>query len=286
MDRDVDRPERETASQVGRQWPTESPDARADAIAPRDRELVRDRGRIWRVSEAELKTMYEIGRFRTVAIEDLLRHQYNGQALPMQQDLRSLAAQGLIQRRGAWIRRKKATLEVVVLTRSGKGLLERNRPERSTQEVYAGFVKPSEVAHDAAIYRMYHAESGRLERQGGVVKRVVLDYELKRKVYSPLAKARTLPAAEYAKRRLAVAQEHGLKVVRGRIVLPDLRIEYQTRDGDSARVDLELATEHYHGSHMRAKAEAGFRFYVADGSAGRLSRVLEDREITASILSL
>jgi hypothetical protein len=51
-------------------------------------------------------------------------------------------------------------------------------------------------------------------------------------------------------------------------------------------VDLELATEHYHGSHMVAKAQAGFRFYCADGSANRLSRVLEEREITASILSL
>ena len=47
----------------------------------------------------------------------------------------------------------------------------------------------------------------------------------------------------------------------GKIALPDLRIEYETAEGDLDRVDLELATEHYHRGHMATKARAGFKMY-------------------------
>jgi hypothetical protein len=105
-------------------------------------------------------------------------------------------------------------------------------------------------------------------------------------VYSPLAKAKNLPPLDYARRQAEVARQNGLTVIEGKIPLPDLRIEYETTAGDLAHVDLELATGHYHGPALQAKAEAGFKMYAADGSASRLSRVLEEREITASILSL
>jgi len=69
-----------------------------------------------------------------------------------------------------------------------------SRPPAVTlrQAVYLppGLSNPMKVAHDAAIYRMFHKEAGLIEADGGTIKRVVLDYELKRKVYSPLAKAR------------------------------------------------------------------------------------------------
>jgi len=45
--------------------------------------------------------------------------------------------------------------------------------------------------------------------------------------------------------RNEIAARHGLEVVRGKVPVPDLRIEYETRDGEAARVDLELLTEHY-----------------------------------------
>ena len=83
-----------------------------------------------------------------------------------------------------------------------------------------------------------------------------------------------------------MARENGLTVVDGKIPLPDLRIEYETPTGELAHVNLELATEHYHGAALEAKAEAGFKMYAADGSESRLSRVLEERDIIAEILSL
>ncbi|HEX2453129.1 MAG TPA: hypothetical protein VHI99_05480 [Vicinamibacterales bacterium] len=265
-----------------------TPDPRATPERPwaaRERELVIGRGCLWRISPAERQTMFEVGRFRTVAVEDLLRHRYHGNGADLREDLRSLQAQGLVQRRTAWIGGRRGKLDVLVLTRRGKEFLE-GRDLASAQALYSGFVKPSEVAHDAAIYRMFQAESARIVAQGGTIRRVVLDYELKKCVYAPLAKVRVLPASEYAKRQAAVAESNGLRVVHGKIPLPDLRIEYQTRDGTSAQVDLELATHHYHGSHLAAKAAAGFTFYAAEGSAARLTRVMEEREITAAIFAL
>jgi len=46
-------------------------------------------------------------------------------------------------------------------------------------------------------------------------------------------------------------------VVDGKVSLPDLRIEYTNEEMEVARVDLELATDHYHAGHLAEKARAG-----------------------------
>jgi hypothetical protein len=282
MGRDVDTPDipppaREPAP---RATPPE-----AESRASREHEITRMRGHVYRTSPAERETMHDIGRFRTVTLADLAHYQYQGNAALMRQDLGSLRAQGLIQTRTVWSGPKSEKLASVALTKQWKELLQGGR-SRSGQALYSGFVKPAEVRHDAAIYRMYQAEKQKIEQAGGQVRRVVLDYELKQRVYSPLAKARGLAPLDYARRQAEVARQNGLTVIQGKIPLPDLRIEYEGPSGDLARVDLELATEHYHGPALQAKAEAGFKMYAADGSASKLSRVLEEREITAAILSL
>jgi hypothetical protein len=74
--------------------------------------------------------------------------------------------------------------------------------------------------------------------------------------------------------------------VEGTVQIPDVRLEYETREGTQARVDLELATEHYKPSQIAAKAHAGFTIYAPASQTGRLSAALEDRGILAEILSL
>jgi hypothetical protein len=83
-----------------------------------------------------------------------------------------------------------------------------------------------------------------------------------------------------------VAERHGLQVVRGKIPLPDVRIEYDTPDGERARVDIELATSHYRGRHLAEKVRAGFSIYAHASDVSNLRRVLDQRELTAEILSL
>src|SRR6266704_1534849 len=131
---------------------------------------------------------------------------------------------------------------------------------------------------------MYQAEAAHIHEQGGRIKRIVLDFELKKKAYAPLARARAISIEEYKRQQAEIAEAHGLKVIDGKIRLPDLRIEYETATGEAARVDLELATEHYRGDHMSAKSQAGFKIYAEaasfppGGSYGR-SAVFDDHEI-------
>jgi hypothetical protein len=67
---------------------------------------------------------------------------------------------------------------------------------------------------------------------------IASDSELKRKINHDFAKFGTDARKE-------IAARHGLRVVRGKTPVPDMRIEYERPDGEMERVDLELVTEHY-----------------------------------------
>jgi len=231
------------------------------------------------LSPAQRAALREIGRFRTVSVPDFIRIQYRSDRGAWRQDFSRLASQKLVEQRSVVVAthsktrgRNVQSMPVVVLTQKGKDLVRRcDKDARSHQQaVYAGFVKPREVAHDAAIYRMYQAEAAVIAGKGGQVLRVVLDFELKKRVYSPLAKARSLQPIEYARKQAQVALDNGLKVVEGKIRFPDLRIEYEAASGEACRVDLELATEHYRGEHMAVKGQAGFKIYADSASFPRL----------------
>lgn len=280
MDRDIEQDPRELAPESG-----------ASRRAPADRnsrvrQPLREERQVYSVSPDERQTMYDIGRFRTINTADLAGLKYLGKEAQMQRDLRHLVAQNLVQTKTAWTGRDRETETYVALTEAGKRLLKREHVGPRSQALYTGFVKPAELRHDAAIYPMFSREAARIDKEGGRIRRVVLDYELKKKVYSPLAKAKALPRDQYRARQAEIAKENGLKVVNGHIVLPDLRIEYEDRHGVAAQLDLEVASESYHGSHAAEKAAAGFRIYASPETAARLSHALEEREITAEILSL
>jgi hypothetical protein len=50
--------------------------------------------------------------------------------------------------------------------------------------------------------------------------------------------------------------------------------------------DLELATSHYRGRNLAEKARPGLSIYARAEDALKLRRVLDQRELTAEILSL
>jgi hypothetical protein len=234
------------------------------------------------ISPAERAVLWDIGRFRVVAAEDLERARYAGHPSLLQQDLKHLAANGYLVRLRVPVDGCGRTMEVLALTRAGRSLLKRDAGD---QALYNGLVKPREIVHDAALYRMFRKEAARIERDGGKVRRVVLDYELKKRAYRPLAQAHNLPPLEYAERQQEIAQESGLPIVDGHIVLPDLRVEYETRDGEERHVDLELATRNYRAAHIQAKAAAGFRVY-ADTSSHALAAALDNHDVIAELLRI
>jgi len=87
-------------------------------------------------------------------------------------------------------------------------------------------------------------------------------------------------------RKEEVAERYGLRVVAGRISLPDLQIEYEMTEKGVARVNLELATGDYRPAQIAEKARAGFTIYSHPDDGARVRRILDQQELTAEILSL
>jgi hypothetical protein len=51
----------------------------------------------------------------------------------------------------------------------------------------------------------------------------------------------------------------------GHVHFPDVRIEYEDRDGRSRHEDIEIVTGHYRGAHAGAVARSGFSCYRTVG---------------------
>lgn len=268
------------AGDIERDLPARNPWPPERADSPRAYTL---RDRTFLLRDSEVHALSELGRFRVVAALDLARYAYAGDHSRMERDLRRLARQSLISDRMLEISGKK-TLRVLTLTKTGRRVLKQTGRLPEEQTIYHGLVKPREAKHDADLYRLYHKEARRIAGEGGKPLRVVLDFELKR----ILNRERIAlgPAKNNPEELDRLAEKHGLGVVDGKIPLPDMRIEYQTAEGELRHVNLELATRHYRPQGLAAKAKAGFSLYSLREDASRLRRILDQRELTAGILAL
>lgn len=243
----------------------------------------RDRNRSYRLRDSEIIALAQIGVFRAVNKDDLAQYAYAGDHARMESDLRNLSRQFLIERH-TLVGFKGDTPTIVTLTRSGQQFLRRSRVLPTDQATYHGLRKPKEARHDAELYRLYQKVASEIVSKDGRNLTVSLDYELKKDLYRDLA---TLGhEKDDPDRKAEIAARHGLRVVANKIPIPDMRLEYDTPDLDRAKVDLELATSHYRPRHMTEKAHAGFTLYSHSVDAARLRRILDEREITAEILSL
>ena len=254
-------------------------------LLQRTRTRYTDRNRQYSLRDSEVNTLGEVGKFRVVAANDLAEFGYNGYRSRMENDVDSLARQGLLQETTIADPEHNPT-QVLTLTKEGHKLLSRGKVVDSSQATYHGLKKPKEAFHDADLYRLYHKVSDEIEGRGSVV-RVKLDYELKRELYARLARAAADKRRDRETLREEVAKRYHLKVVSGRIPIPDLRIEYvNENDNQIQRRDLELATEHYRPRGLSEKARAGFQLYARRGETHRLRRIRDDRELSAAIFSL
>jgi hypothetical protein len=272
-DRDPARPERP------QQQPSRAPELpRCDVSLEHSYELIYDREHAGRLRGSEIRMLTDVGKFRVVAAADLAHLAYDGRNQQAQQDLQNLLHQGLIGK-GSFADPEQTSRELLTLTKRGHDLLRANHLVPKNQAIYHGFVRPRNANHDADLYKLYNKGLLHVAKEGGRNPRVVLDVELSRKINQDIAKLGRDARPE-------IARHHGLRVVRDRIPIPDVRIEYEQPDGQMARLDLELVTEHY-GRRSRAdKVNAGFSLYTPHGEADRLRRVLDGQELTAEIFSL
>ena len=281
----VDRSERRTES-PDQGWhlddPGNLPDPQRDPpIASQESEqrlLLSDGDRDHRLTALQIRIMTDLGKFRVIARNALLKSVAAIGGKSPVGGVEDLVRDGLL-RSETFEGPEGAPRELLTLTKPGRHLLRLNRLVSGEQAIYCGFVKPREANHDADIYPLFEKEAARIETAGGRVRRVILDFELRREVNRERARLGKEAQPE-------IAAHYGLTVVCDKIPLPDLQIEYVTQEGDLARVNLELVTEHYRGRHVGEKARAGFSLYTPRGEGDKLRRILEQHELTVEILSL
>jgi DNA-binding MarR family transcriptional regulator len=240
-----------------------------------ERELVVTRDRAYRLRGAEVQTLAAAGTFRAVSAYDLAEFVYRGDRAQANRDIAHLRAQQLVTTRTNEHDRRHGRSTYVALTQAGRRLLQESDlghplTERiGGQRFYQGWVKPAELRHDAALYRMVEMERRALEQGGARVVRVTIDADLKRDVAKALGGGRRATLAQ----KQEVAEALGLRVVDGRLQIPDVRLEVEHADGRTEERDLELVTEHYRRAHLAAKT--GSRCYVVGPDPHIVSRMLD-----------
>ena len=247
------------------------------------RTVLYDRYRAYDLRESEAQTLSDLGKFRVIAADDLAHFAYVRDRARMEQEATNLTRLGLVQEKRVETSLSRTT-RMYTLTKAGRRALATSERMPKGQEIYAGFVKPKEARHDAELYRVYHQEASRIETRGGRVGRVLLDYELKKNVNRELMRLGR-EKDDLAKKQ-EVAERYGLRVVEGRIPVPDMQIEYEMPEQGMARVNLELTTGDYRPRQLAEKALAGFTIYSHREDGARVRRILNDRELSAEILSL
>jgi hypothetical protein len=233
----------------------------------RERRPVRERDRVYDIDGTESRMLATVGAFRVVAESDLHDGRHDTRKAQ-----RHLEQEGLLRTSPL-----SSDDRAVVLTDRGRDLLEANRYERDDrphelrQTFWAGLRKPRELTHDTNVYRAYQRTERRLRGEGGQVRRVVLDYELKRD-YQRFLHERNRGKKDCNGRPdrepeeiARWAREHELPYDDGHVRFPDARIEYQDRDGRSRHEDLEVLTGHYRGAHAGSATKSGFTCYLSIG---------------------
>lgn len=241
--------------------------------------IYQNRGQRYRLNSDQARVLQDVGAFRTITANSLGKHLYDNNEDRFRKHMRSLTDQRLlIVQLGT-----RSNGGYVSLTRVGKELTETNLRSNRDQAVYSGIVKKRELRHDAAIYDMYQKEARQIAGAGGTPKRIVLDFELKKQVNRQLARIQNASPADRERQRQEIAEAHGLKIVEGKIQFPDVRIEYESRDQEQCKVDLECVTGHYNARQIAAKTAAGFKLYNQD-YRGRSAERGED--LVGEVMSL
>ena len=220
----------------------------------------------------------DVGMYRNVSYRDLSESHFGGHPYTTRRAVDGMIRDVLAvehQAKGP----KGGTYKVLTLTEAGAQRARQCAVEQGfnkQQQVWTGLVKKAELSHDTAVYRAAQIESRRLTDQGARIRRVRIDAEMKKHVARATETTRAKEGKQAADAaRLKAAQDFELPIRDGKIVYPDVQIEYQDIEGRSGRVNVEIASEHYSGKTITAKAQAGFQMHGNGGRANaKISKTL------------
>ena len=229
-------------------------------------------------AERKRRATADMGMYRAVAYQDLSAKHFDGHPYATRRAVDQLVRRGHVREHQAE-GPHGGTYTVLTATSTGARAAQRVAQELghdAAQQTWSGLVKPAELSHDTAVYRAATHERARIEAAEGRVTRVRIDAELKQHVARATEKARAeggRRAADEARR--TAAQALGLPMQDDRVMYPDAQLEIEDREGRSGRVNVEIASEHYHATAIAAKAGAGFAMHGSSGRAARqIARVL------------
>ena len=263
LDREAQGGARTAAGPV-RERSHEQPKARGNRAREKDPE----RERI-AFEDRKRQAVTDIATYRVVSVKDLVEERFGGNAFAARRGIEQLKRQGLLKERTMQVNRGKS-FKVLTATERGVEQARENDPGGG-QRYFSGLVKPNELRHDTAVYRASRAEISKIEKQGGTLTRVRLDYEMKSKVARASERARARKGDEEALQvRIEAARELELPVdEQGRVSYPDAQIEYTDEQDMPGRVDVEVTSGHYRSQDIQAKAAAGFALHANGRQAAR-----------------
>jgi len=150
----ADRLDREGRERSDRERPPLAREERVQTIlSQRTRTKYTDRDKDYSLRDSEVHTLTEVGKFRVVATKELAEFAYNGDRSRMENDVESLARQGLVKATSI-ANNEHNPIQVVTLTKEGHKFLSRGKVARADQATYHGLKKPKEALHDAELYRL------------------------------------------------------------------------------------------------------------------------------------
>ena len=212
------------------------------------------------IAERKRAATADVGMYRAVSYKDLSEKHFDGHRYATRRAIDQLVRRGLVREHQAEGSRG-GSYTVLTATPTGARAAQRaalDAGHAAGQQTWSGIVKPAELTHDTAVYRAASVEQARIEAEGGRVTHVRIDAELKQVV------ARAADDARYT-----AAQALGLPVQDDRVMYPDAQLDIEDSEGRRGRVNIEIASEHYHAAAIAAKAGAGFALH---GSSGRAMR--------------
>jgi hypothetical protein len=253
---------------------------------PRERRVQHQyRDQTYSLRSSEMQAMIDIGRFRTVDVRDLARFVYGGDESHTRRDLGNLRRQGLIEEKTLF-RTHRSARKMVTLTEQGHRIVWQASGLPEGQRIYHGFVRPKDLDHDADLYKVYQKAVLEIQEKGAKPLRVRLDFELLESINRVIKASERLSHEERAIRLRAIAEENGLTLKGATIHLPDIQVEYETRDGNVERENLELVSKKYGVDGIRGKAAAGFKMYARSGETNRVQRALRGTGLVQEVRSL
>ena len=171
----------------------------------------------------------DVGLYRAVSYTDLSEQHFDGHPFTTRRLVTQMKHAGLIEEH------------------------EASGPHGNTFTVLTATERGKDAAHRAAVDAGHAPEQ---QTWTGLVKPAELSHDTA--VYR---------AADAA--RVTAAHELGLPVEDDRVLYPDAQLDMEDRDGRSGRVNVEVASDHYHAAAIAAKAGAGFAMHGSSRSATR-----------------